>query len=98
MYKYKLILKKTLLVVYNLGVLGHFAPWSIFKLGGIRTFSLKKLDKKNCQNSQRFSNITSFHKIFSVLKCSNVSNIYYSQKIETFWSRDISNIWGIRTF
>ena len=30
-------------VVYELGVLGHFPPWDIFRLEGIKTFWLKKI-------------------------------------------------------
>ena len=38
-----------LLVVYDLGVLGHFAPWGIFELGNIRKFWLKEPEEKNCE-------------------------------------------------
>ena len=37
--------------VYKVWVLGHIVPLDIFRLGDIRTFWLKKLDKKNCHNS-----------------------------------------------
>ena len=40
---------KSITVVYNFGLLAHFAPpWSIFRVGGISTFWLKKSDKKSC--------------------------------------------------
>ena len=41
-------------VVYNLGILGHFGSNGIFGLGSSRTFGAQNLEKKNCQNSQRF--------------------------------------------
>ena len=46
-------------VVHNLGVLGHFVPWRIFGLEGIRIFWAQKLDKKNCL-SQKLKNHTDF--------------------------------------
>ena len=35
-------------VAYNLGVLGHFAPWDSFGLSSIRKFWAKKSDKHTC--------------------------------------------------
>ena len=42
--------------VYNLGVLGHFAPWDILGLRGIRKFWLKNQARK----------IVSIHKNFEL--------------------------------
>ena len=36
----------TFLVVYKLGVLGHFAPWGTFDLGVLGHFVLKTQTKK----------------------------------------------------
>ena len=41
-------------VVYNLGVLGHFAPWDIFGLRGSKIFWYKESKQKKVLNSQRF--------------------------------------------
>ena len=48
-------------VVYNLGVLLHFATWGIFGLGSLSTFWIQKSGKENSHNSKRFSTISSFY-------------------------------------
>ena len=60
-------------VVYNIRVLGHFVAGTNFGLGVLGYFRLKKLEKKNWQNSQWFCTILGFH----VSKYSNISQYIY---------------------
>ena len=89
-----------LLFVYDLGVLGHFAPWGIFELGNIRKFWLKEPEDKNCE---KFTKILKSSCIIFCVKMPKYFQyiyiyIFLTKRIEAFWSRDVSSIWGIRTF
>ena len=55
--------KKTLPVVFALGVLKHFIPWDIFWSGCIETILSSKIrkGKNNYHNSQRFWTISSLN-------------------------------------
>ena len=48
-------------VVYNLGVLTHFAPWGIFGLGGIDTFWDQKIRQEKLP---QFMKILNYNKSF----------------------------------
>ena len=75
-----------------------FRHKDIFGIGSIGTF---------CHTKSRQEKLLKIHKDFELYQvfiynflCQNILifSILFTERIETFWPRDISSIWGIRTF
>ena len=83
---------KVVRVVYILEVLKHFAHWDIFWSGGIEILWAKTWGKKSFELYQVF--------MYNFL-CQTVLILIYiflTKFIETFWSRDVTDIWVLAHF
>ena len=83
---------KVVRVVYILEVLKHFTHWDIFWSGGIETLWAKTWGKKSFELYQVF--------MYNFL-CKTVLILIYiflTKFIETFWSRDVTDIWLLAHF
>ena len=77
------------------GVLAYFAPWGIFGLGVISTFWLKKSDEK----LSKFIRILNYNKYLCIIFVLNIFKyVLFMKRIETFWSRDVTDIWVLSHF
>ena len=65
----KKVIVKSSWVLYNLGLLTHFPPWSIFGLGGINTFWVQKVKQKKLL---KFTKILNYIKSSCIIFCTNL--------------------------
>ena len=97
--------QKSFKVVYKLRVLGHFVPWDIFGLEGIKRFCLLRRIlgfgvlghfglKNQTRKTEKFSKILNYIK-FSCSNCCSTFPKYmsFTKSIEIFRSK---NIWAFK--
>ena len=86
-------------IICNFGVLKHFLPGIYFDLDILKHFELKNQTRKIVTIKKKFELYQAFMYNF-LCQTVLIFTIYllFTIKIETFWSRDITDMWFIAHF